>query len=136
MAEFLVCATDQVSGDFYENAQLMKRGDVVSIKRDGFMWGRIESVSANYRVLAVPGPRPDAFPSLLAREADPTPETYSKVLQFRGFYINFEALPPEPGLAEYLASGPRTKSRMVLQGGVEALQAAIATRPALVDPNP
>lgn len=109
MAELLTRVIDKVNAeDFYQDCQCSKRGDVIVVQADGWLWGKDELSLPEYRVLQVPGLSVSEAEAMLSPELDTDPTHPSLTLQRRAFHLDLSiVLKHLPALATELATGVR-----------------------------
>lgn len=91
MAELLIRVIDKTSTDPYLDAKCLKRGDVVDIRPDGWVWGRFEYSDPQWRILRLPGIAAQDLSAFLAEEVDTDPAQPSAVLQARAFRLDIDS---------------------------------------------
>lgn len=91
MCELLVRVVDKVNAqDPRKNAQLTKRGDVITVQEDGWPWSAAELAGNPWRVIAVPGVPADVVSAFLQPEPyDPVVD--HKLPQRRAFKFDIDA---------------------------------------------
>lgn len=92
MAEFIVRTLDRKADDFYQDAKLTKRGDVIAVCPDGWKWSQIELTSPDWVILKVPGMSTDDAAAWLAPEIAQDPAASTKTLQVRGSKVDLDIL--------------------------------------------
>lgn len=92
MCELLVRVVDKINHeDPYANAKCTKRGDVISICPDGWVWGVQEQLNPDWRIITIPGVSVDEVASLLAPEPETDPQNPSRMRQARLFKLDLDA---------------------------------------------
>lgn len=131
MAELLVRVVDKVNpNDPYLDAKCTKRGDVICVQPDGWVWGREEQTNPEWRIVRVPGLSVTQCLGFLAPEIDIDPQHPSKVLQRRAFKLDVDH-PDFTALAEGRKGKPAHRFNLDLAG----LLARKKAKPPLDDPN-
>lgn len=132
MCEMLVRVVDKVNDDPYLDAQCTKRGDVIAIQPDGWVWGTEELRNPEWRIIKIPGVPVVQAASFLGPEMDLDPANPSRVLQRRAFRLDVDALPdPRGQMGDSKRRNPLHRVNM----GHDALMALKVAKPRLVDPN-
>lgn len=138
MAELLIRIRDKVNQDsIYLDCSCLKRGDVVTVQRDGWPWGDKELSNPDWRILAVPGTSVNVFQALLAEEVDENPSMPSRVLQRRGFglHLNSNFITARPALVNWLTDDTRAIPILTFNLTQNQIDALRIKKPRLVDPN-
>lgn len=130
MCELLVRVVDKVSADPYLDAALTKRGDVIAVQPDGWVWGLEEQRSPEWRILRVPGVSVAAAASLLTPEPETDPQNPSRMLQRRMFRLDLDA-PELTGLLASRKGKPAHRADL----SIDDLLALRIRKPAIQDPN-
>lgn len=135
MCEILVRVIDKTNpGDPYLDAKCTKRGDVISVQRDGWPWGVQEQLNPDWRIVKIPGVSVDDVASLLAPEPETDPQNPSRMLQSRLFRLDLDGHSEQ--LDAWLANTKRTRKRVFrLDIDRDALLEMRVRKPALPDPN-
>lgn len=132
MAELLIRVVDKTNVDPYLDAKCLKRGDVVDVRPDGWVWGREEMTRPEWRVLRLPGLAAVDLSAFLAEEVDEDPEQPSEVLQARAFRIDLDS----PLLAgSWLEDDSRSLKMKRLDLVLAEVMALKIAKPRLDDPN-
>lgn len=152
MAELLVFTTDTVGDDVYKNAKLPKRGDVITIQKDGWPWADGELKEPRFLILKLPGVAVSDLSSLISHEVSAAPSNDpgalqwihpTNTLQYRGFHLDLDSLQVAyPNIVAPVVSQP-------VKGGMQPVSVAPAPvqipdaasllayktkRPAIADP--
>lgn len=126
MAELLVRVVDKVNvDDFYLNTKCTKRGDVIVVCPDGWLWGSQELANPEWRIVQVPDLMLEEAEALLAPERDVDPRHPSRTLQRRAFALNLDLPICAPMLTT--VAGP-------VEIAASVIRAAKHARPAIEDP--
>lgn len=135
MAEMLVRVVDKINHDDpYLDVQCTKRGDVIVVVADGHVWGVMEQLDPQYRIVKMPGVAMDDVASLLAPEPETDPQNPSRMLQRRLFKLALDDM--DAPTRAYLAEGRRNRKPVHrLNIGSAALLALRVRKAALPDPN-
>jgi len=132
MCEILVLALDKVSDDPYLDAKQYKRGDVVAIRPDGWLWGKQELVNPLFRIIKVPRVTVSQASAFLGPELDTDPTNPSKMLRLRAFKLDLEGL---PGVVANLEDPKRRNPLFKASMSPEKLLALKVEKVRLADPN-
>lgn len=133
MAELLVRVVDKVNDDPYLDVQCTKRGDVIVVQPDGWVWGAEELKNPDWRIVQAPNISVSAATAFLGPELDTDPQRPSRVLQRRAFKLDLSLLPAK--WTAWLADDSRTQAKRLFSGtGAQVLALKVA-KPALADPN-
>lgn len=135
MAELLVCAVDKEPLDPYVNARAYKRGDVVVVNPDRWVWGRMELANPLFRIVRVPGVTVAQARTFLGEEFDEDPENPSRVLRRRAFYLDLDDPLFEELFPGWVTDDARRVSMRRLDITLAQLLALKKPRPPLEDPN-
>lgn len=90
MAELLIRVADKVSTDFYNNARITKRGDVIVVSPNGWPWGAEERTAPFWRILALPNVSVNFAQTFLAREVATNQLDLGRTLQHRAFKLDID----------------------------------------------
>lgn len=133
MCEMLVRVVDKVNSDPYLNAKCTKRGDVITVQPDGWVWGKEEQKNPAWRIVKLPGVPVSQASAFLSPEIETSPENPSRMLQSRGFRLDVDNLPASvvPVMADAKRRNPTARTRLTTHD-LAALK--IAKSP-LADPN-
>lgn len=132
MCEMLVRVVDKINDDPYLDAKCTKRGDVITIQPDGWVWSRAELNNPDWRIIKVPGVSVAQAQEFLEPEADTDPANPSAVLQRRAHKIDLDALPdPKGQMVDAKRKNPLHRVNLNRDG----LLAFKRTKPKLTDPN-
>lgn len=132
MCEMLVRVVDKVNDDPYLDAKCSKRGDVITIQPDGWMWSRLELKSPIWRIIKVPGVSVAQAEVFLTPEVDADPANPSAVLQRRAHKIDLDALPDAKA---QIMDGNRGNPLHRVDVDAAGLMAHKIAKTALTDPN-
>lgn len=137
MCELLLRVTDKVNPDFYMNTKCTKRGDVVVVQPDGWVWGERELTLPFWRILKAPGASMSAGETFLAPELDTDPQNPSRTLQRRAFGFNLAHPSLPAALTAYLVDDTRAQPAYTLAQSFKDTQllAVKVTKPPIVDPG-
>lgn len=135
MCELLVRVIDKINHDDpYLDVQCTKRGDVIVIVPDGHVWGVMEQLDPQYRIVKLPGVPVDDVASLIAPEPETDPQNPNRMLQRRLFRLDLDNM--DAPTRAYLSEGKRARRTMHrLNIGRDAILALRVRKPALPDPN-
>lgn len=133
MAEMLVRVVDKISADPYLNAKLTKRGDVISVQPDGWVWGKEEQKNPDWRIVKLPGVSVTNASQFVAPEKDADPKNPSRVLQSRAARLDLDNLPL--GIAAVMADIKRRNPTARTSLTAQDLAALKISKPPLADPN-
>jgi hypothetical protein len=111
MAEMVVFMTDREGIDIYHTAKLEQRGDVISVRDDGFDWGDMVVGFPAFSIVSVVDAVPADLRNLLSPEVptEPLPNgeswiSLNNTLQYRGFHLD-----PDVAIGrDILRAGART----------------------------
>ena len=131
MCELLILALNKVSPDPYRDSKLYKRGDVICVQPDGWLWGKQELANPLFRIVKVPGVSLEQASAFLGSEHDVDPTNPSRLLQNRAFRIDLDALPGAAALTDQKRKNPLHKVTLT---AVQLLTFKIA-KEKLADPN-
>lgn len=135
MCELLVRVVDKVSNDPYLDAKLTKRGDVVCVQPDGWVWGKEEQLNPDWRIFRVPGvKRIDAL-GFEAPELDTDPAQPSRTLQKRAFYLDIDDPVLADAFAGWLDDARRSVPMRRFDLTIEQLLQLKKAKPPIDDPN-
>lgn len=150
MPEILLRVADKINhGDFYKNLKCTKRGDVIVVREDGWVWGKDELALPFWRIIKFPFSDPadhdqikGHLEALLSTEmaTDPSAELMGprSILQIRGFYLNLDHNLIGPDLRAYLLDDSRREPWFTISGAfgeVRSFIEALKTkRPPVADP--
>ena len=90
MCEILIRVRAKENPDPYLDAKALKRGDVVAVVNNGWVWSTEELTNPDWRIVKLPSVSVSAGETLLAKEYDIDPQFPSKVLRRRAFYWNID----------------------------------------------
>lgn len=96
MCEMLVRVVDKTNSDPLLDAKCTKRGDVIVIQPDGWVWGSAELTNPHWRIVKIPGLTVSSCLGFLGPELNTDPNNPNYRLRKRLFKLNLEAL-PDPG---------------------------------------
>ena len=133
MAEMLVRVVDKISADPYLNAKLTKRGDVISVQPDGWVWGKEEQKNPDWRIVKLPGVSVTNASQFVAPEKDADLKNPSRVLQSRAARLDLDNLPL--GIAAVMADIKRRNPTARTSLTAQDLAALKISKPPLADPN-
>ncbi len=132
MCEMLVRVVDKVNDDPYLDVQCTKRGDVIAIQPDGWVWGREELRNPDWRIVKVPGVSVTQAAAFLGPELNTDPANPSRMLRRRAFRLDVDALPdPKGQLGDHKRRNPLHRVNLDHVG----LMAFKVAKPPLSDPN-
>lgn len=139
MAELLVRVVDKVNNtSVYRNVGCMKRGDVVVVVPDGWVWARSERLHPEWRILRIAHYTVSEAQALLAPEATRADRlAHKRTLQRRGFYINLDRAGLPARLVAYLADSSRAAPAFDVTPAVltlDEVRALKVQRPPVDDP--
>lgn len=132
MAELLIRIRDKVNKDFYFNARCTKRGDVILVKPDGWMWGVMELSHPDARIVKLPNIPLAEARAFLGREPDTDPFNPSRTLQPRAFKLDLDNLPSAAKV--FIADDERRNPAVTLSITVTQLRALKLAKPRIQDP--
>jgi hypothetical protein len=146
MPEALIRVTDKVNTDFYRNCKCTKRGDVIDVELDGWLWGRDELTLPFWRIIKFPIADPTSNAQILAQlralltpELPVDPLNPSLTLQRRGFFLFLDNVNITGQLRAYLLDDTRAASSFTFTATVLQIQTFITTlttqRPPITDPG-
>ncbi len=135
MAELLVCAADKEPPDPYVDAKAYKRGDVVVVCPDRWVWGMGELSSPNFRIVRVPGITVTQASTFLGEEFNTDPENPSLVLRRRAFYLDLDDPLFESLFPGWVSDDARQISMRRFHLTLPQLLQLKKPRPSLDDPN-
>lgn len=94
MAELLVRIVDKTNpGDAILDRQLTKRGDVIHVAPDGWVWGDKEIANTEWRIFAMPGVDPATLMDLLEIDySAPDANGTMTLIRKRRKYLNIDSL--------------------------------------------
>lgn len=133
MAEFLVRVTDKVNTDPYLDCQCLKRGDVVTVQADGWVWGEFELSNPAWRIVLAPNISVSAATAFLGPELPVDPQNPSRMLQRRAFMLDVRKLPVQ--WLVWLADDTRAQPTKLFSGSDAQVLALRTARPVRTDPN-
>lgn len=92
MAELLVRVIDKINDDFYKNCQCTKRGDVIAVKPDGWLWSSEELRNPDWRIIKTSSTVEECKSFLKSQEDGKliTDVTKSKTLLKRAVKLNID----------------------------------------------
>lgn len=135
MAELLVRVVDKTNPDDpYLDAQLTKRGDVICVQPDDWLWGVEELENPDWRIIKLPGIGVDELASLLAPEIDADPLKPSRMLQRRAYRLDLDHV-ALTGARAVLDDPDRKEPAKALAMPLATLLAARVRKPKRQDPN-
>jgi len=133
MCEILLRVASKVNEkDVYLDTKLTKRGDVIVVKEDGWMWGKEELTNPDWRILCLPHVTVSDASAWLAPEFDTDPTQPSKTLQRRQFRLDIDSATFD-GIRVFLDDASRTAPMVMLHDTKGAADAAVAEK--LADPK-
>lgn len=88
MSELLIRVIDKVGSDPYLDAKCLKRGDVVVVVDNGWLWAKEELTAPYWRILKLPNVSVTVAEAFLGAEFDIDPAHPSKVLRRRAFSLD------------------------------------------------
>ena len=137
MAEFLVLIASRVdAADPYKDVKLHKRGDVIEIVPDGWVWSAAEKTNPNWRIVKWPGVLVADVTDFMQPELDNRTVKMGSdpMLQIRGFNLNIDIATLPVAVKAFIADSTRAQRSITVpaQITVAALKAKKAKRP---DPN-
>lgn len=94
MCEMLVRVVDKVGDNPVLDAKCTKRGDVIAVCPDGWIWGREELKNPDWRIVKVPGVTVSEASGFLAPELSAGPVAVD-LLRRRAFRLDLDGLTPE-----------------------------------------
>jgi hypothetical protein len=92
MAEILLRIVDSVTDDPKMAERASKRGDVISVQRDGWPWGREELKSEFWRVVKMPGVDPRDLADLMEPEVLAGKDGTLTIVRKRAKQLNVDKL--------------------------------------------
>jgi hypothetical protein len=133
MAELLVRVVDKINADPYLDAKCTKRGDVIVVQPDGWVWGKQEQKNPAWRIVKLPGVPVTMVTTFLSSEPEIDPLNPSMMLQARGFKLDLDNLPASVAavMADVKRRNPTARTSMSAQD-IAALK---IQKPPLADPN-
>jgi hypothetical protein len=106
MAEFLIRVHDKVNPDsVYSDVKCLKRGDVVSVCPDGWVWSTRELRLPFWRIVKVAGMAMDEAEAFLSPE--PGDSLLNKMLRRRAFKVDVDRITLPKRIKEWLADDTR-----------------------------
>jgi hypothetical protein len=133
MAEFLIQVVDKTNADPYLDVKNIKRGDVIALVEDGFVWGKNELDNPSWRILQAPNISVSAASTYLSPEVDVDPQHPSRMLQRRGFKLDLFLLPAQ--WAAWVADDTRAQPTKLFSGTGAQILALKVKKPVVADPN-
>jgi hypothetical protein len=134
MCELLVRVVSKNNDDDpYLDAKCLKRGDVVTIQRDGWAWGRQELKNPHWRILSIPEMTVEQAQVFTSQEVATTLYE-TAMLQSRGFHIDLD----HTSLALFqraLADSTRSTAIIRLPFTLAQVLALKVRKDPLIDPN-
>jgi hypothetical protein len=140
MCELLVCWADVTSPDFYNNAVLPKKGDVIAIGDDGGVWGVQELSRPDWRIISIPLVDASAMADLTTGEIPSaavlalSPGVPPRTLQFRGSLFDPSKLGGLTSLLAFLADTTRVTPIFTYLTGILSFRALITQKAPIADP--
>lgn len=134
MAELLVRVVDKINNDPYLNVKCSKRGDVISVQPDGWVWGKEEYKNPEWRILKFPSVTVSEASAFLGAELETDPENPSAMLQSRGFSLDLANLPAPilEVISDIKRRNPTARHKPTTGAQLLALK---LTKAAIPDPN-
>lgn len=132
MAELLIRVVDKVNDNLYLDCQCTKRGDVIVVCPDGWVWSKEERTNPDWRIVSIPKMSVSEATVFLAPEPAKG-QTASRTLQRRAFKFDLDRLPAElkAGLDDTKRTAPVQSIDALALADVEALK---VVKPAIPDP--
>lgn len=135
MCEILLRVVDKVGTDPYNDAKLLKAGDVVCVQDDGWPWGREELKNPDWRIVKIPSLAVTTATSFLGPEFDIDPAHPSRVLRRRAFSIDLSHGSLPTPFKSWLADSTRASpTKTIAMNGTQLLSLKKA-KTRLTDPN-
>ena len=136
MCEVLLRIRDKINKvDVYADVQCLKRGDIVSIVADEWVWGSEELTNDDWRIIKFPNIALSTAEAFLSPELPLDPANPGKMNRLRGFKFDIDDPLIPAGFAAWLADDTRvTPTRTVNFTGPQLL-AFKKAKERLSDPN-
>lgn len=106
MAELLVRVTDLTDPNIYLDSKLTKRGDVIVVRPDGWLWGIEERTAPFWRIIKSSMSVEEAQ-AYLKPQVDKDPKNPSKTLLTRAIKFDLDGISTPQTLKNFV-DGPRT----------------------------
>lgn len=121
MAELLVRVIDKVGDDLYKDTQCTKRGDVIVVKPDGWLWGKDELKLPIYRIIRVKLTVDEAS-IYLAPQKNVDPKQPSKTLLRRALKIDLDNPIVTNDVKSFLADSTRTTAKLITNFDINSVK--------------
>jgi len=132
MAEFLIRVQDKVNPDSpYKDVKCMKRGDVISVCPDGWVWSVLELTVPHLRIVKCAGMALDEAEAFLAPE--PGDPLLNRMLQLRQFKLDVNSAALPAAIRNWIADDTRTQPFLAIS--LARVRGAKFLKPPVPDPG-
>lgn len=135
MASLLVVVHDKINPDFYKDCQCYKRGDVVDVHPDDWVYGRLELTDPLFRIFIIPALSESEASAYLFWEVPTDPQNPSRTLQRRGFCLDLDSPIIPAAVRAYIDDDTRAQPTFTVTLNQAQLRNLKKLRPPIADPN-